>query len=282
MLALAPGYAPIWAGDQRRKLFDNFKAYAQMTRGQGRVWVVAITAPGAAPRLVASRRGTEAVRGLPWDKGRCAHLGPHKHSGELGCKVSALHAAGWNARAPAYWSSVHRRASQLARREHPGLWMLGRVWEVQKRGVLHVHVVLGYSTPEEILAANAYVGWLSALAPRYRFGFVDRKRSIKSARAAAAYLSAYFVTGKRGKATLRESVMSNAMPRSIVHVSNGLTQATGVTMRELRYRRFVWFIGRRYGMDPGLARVFADLQRWGLVPSNEDLIRIACKLPQGP
>jgi len=30
------------------------------------------------------------------------------------------------------------------------------------------------------------------------------------------------------------------MPRSIVHVSSRLTQATGCTMRELRFRRFIW------------------------------------------
>jgi hypothetical protein len=30
------------------------------------------------------------------------------------------------------------------------------------------------------------------------------------------------------------------MPRSIIHVSVKLTEATGCTMRELRFRRFVW------------------------------------------
>lgn len=32
------------------------------------------------------------------------------------------------------------------------------------------------------------------------------------------------------------------MPRSIVHLSSRLTQATGCTMRELRFRRFVWSV----------------------------------------
>ena len=35
--------------------------------------------------------------------------------------------------------------------------------------------------------------------------------------------------------------MARDMPRSIIHVSTELTQRTGVTMRELRFRRFVWF-----------------------------------------
>ncbi len=161
--------------------------------------------------------------------------------------------------------------------------MLGRVWEMQKRGALHVHVVLAYSTPKEMLAADAYVGWLSTLAPWHRMGYVDRHRSVSSARAAAAYLAAYFVTGKRDKATLQESVMSEAMPHSIVHVSTVLTQETGVTMRELSYRRFAWFVGRWNGIDDWrLARALADLLRWGLVPSPEDFRRLVVKLGQGP
>jgi len=66
--------------------------------------------------------------------------------------------------------------------------------------------------------------------------------------------------------TLRESVTTPDMPRSIVHVSTRLTQRTGVTMRELRFRRFVW--ARRPGMmrsgDPSLiaaARACAELER---------------------
>ncbi len=42
------------------------------------------------------------------------------------------------------------------------------------------------------------------------------------------------------------------MPRSIVHVSSRLTQATGCTMRELRFRRFVWRVAPSFvaaGLD---------------------------------
>jgi hypothetical protein len=50
------------------------------------------------------------------------------------------------------------------------------------------------------------------------------------------------VKGRRGKATLWESVRSAAMPRSIVHVSVRLTQETGCTMRLLRFGRYVWVL----------------------------------------
>lgn len=59
--------------------------------------------------------------------------------------------------------------------------------------------------------------------------------------------------------------MSPDMPRSIVHVSTALTQSTGVTMRELRFRRFVW---ARYGWMltmggdwVGAARHLAETER---------------------
>jgi hypothetical protein len=121
-------------------------------------------------------------------------------------------------------------------------WVLTRVFEMQHRGVLHVHPVLAYGTYAERRAADRYLDLVDELAPHYGFGYSERKRRVMPARAAAAYLSAYFVTGKREKATLQKSVMAEGMPRSIVHVSVRLTQATGCTMRELRFRRFVWHV----------------------------------------
>lgn len=80
---------------------------------------------------------------------------------------------------------------------------------------------------------------------------------------AAAYLSSYFVKGRRGKETLWESVRSPAMPRSIVHVSTRLTMRTGCTMRVLRLKRAVFYVWRvppavrrGQGHSKGLAGVF--------------------------
>ena len=102
--------------------------------------------------------------------------------------------------------------------------------------------------------------------PAFGFGFVSRRFRPQPARGAAAYLSAYFCHGKKDKMTLRESVTTPNMPRSIVHVSTRLTQATGVTMRELRMRRFAWvrFPGMVGSGDPVLiatARSCIDLER---------------------
>lgn len=92
--------------------------------------------------------------------------------------------------------------------------------------------------------ARAYLERLAELAPQYGFGFVERKVKPQPAVNAAAYLSSYFVKGKRGKQALWESVQSPVMPRSIIHVSTRLTQRTGCTMRTLRLKRAVFYVWR--------------------------------------
>lgn len=135
--------------------------------------------------------------------------------------------------------------------------LLARVFEKQNRGVLHVHPVLGFKTPAERHAAHLYAAYLAQYTNKYGFGFSERRLSSASGKRVAAYLSSYFVIGKKRKATLQESVMAPDMPRSIIHVSTALTQATGVTMRELRFRRFVWFLSDRTGCGLEEAREIA-------------------------
>jgi hypothetical protein len=129
-------------------------------------------------------------------------------------------------------------------------WLLVRVWEIQKRGLLHAHPVLAYSTPREKTSADRYLEVIDALRRQYGFGYVERKRRVREPRAAAAYLSSYFIAGKGSKISLEESVQSNWMPRSIVHVSKDLTQLSGVTMRTLRLRRYAWVLWR--ASDPSI------------------------------
>jgi hypothetical protein len=228
-----PGYAPLWAGDQRRKLFENLSAY---TDGNGSVLLGAVTPPGA--------------QVLPWDRSWCSHREDEKCSGERGCRVDVVRATGWNLKAPENWRRLHRRAYEYVKKNF-GIKpvLLARVWEVQKRGVLHVHPVLAAGTPVQRHAAAIYLDAIQRFGPQYGFGFSKDRAKPMANRAAAAYLSAYFVKGKKGKVALHESVMHPAMPRSIIHVSRELTTRTGVTMRELRFRRFVWIVA------PGLVRL---------------------------
>lgn len=221
-----PGYSRIWAGDVRVKLFENLKVYG------GNVKLMTVTGPGEAG-------------GLSWDEDACRHLGPHTHSGLLGCRVHQAPGEAFNRRAPSWWTALHNEAAQAAHRltgARPRL--LVRIWEMQKRGVLHVHLVVGAGSLQERRSADVYQGELHDRAAKHGFGFVDRKDEVREAMAAAAYLASYFVKGKGKKATLQESVTVKGMPRSIAYVDPRLSRRSGITMRSLRLRRYAWCLWR--------------------------------------
>jgi hypothetical protein len=246
-----PEYGKVWAGDQRQKLFRNLEVLP------GDILLSAVTAPGA------DRLG--------WDESVCAALGEHEHSGHLGCRVDAREAGRWNRTAADRWRRLHRRAYQETVRQvgRGSVWMVARVWEMQARGVLHVHPVLAYGTALQKAGARRYLARLAELAPKYGFGFVHsdpRRVKPQPAANAAAYLSSYFVKGKRGKETLWESARSPAMPRSIVHVSVKLTQRTGCTMRLLRLKRAIHHVWRA---DLPLPEVRAVARLLAAFPGSE-------------
>ena len=150
-----------------------------------------------------------------------------------------------------------------------------------------MHPVLGIKTPADRHAAHLYARYLSEFAPHYGFGFTERKLHSRSGKRVAGYLASYFVSGRKRKLTLQESVMAPDMPRSIIHVSVELTQKTGVTMRELRFRRFVWFLADRAGCPIAEARIIAlqaianslDLSVDAFTPSPRLLAQVLGRQP---
>lgn len=225
-----PPYSELWAGDQRRKIFAALHAYADST-GVGdsaAVAMITITAPGQ-----------EA--GLTWDRSVCGHVSGERCSGPDGCRVRSDAAATWNGLAPGWWRTLHHEAKQAAeRRTGAVVMMLLRVWEMQRRGLLHAHVTVGCTSPAERIACLVYQQELAARAAAQGFGFVDRKQDVREPSAAAAYLSSYFVSGRKGKLSLTESVRQPDMPPSIIYVAPWLTQRSGLTMRSLRLVRFLY------------------------------------------
>lgn len=212
----------LWAGDVRLKLFRNLDSYS------GPVSLVSITAPG------------QDV--LPWDESLCQHPGDESCSGKRGCQLVREHVQDWNRTAPKRWTRLNRRCAQAARRAFPRqLDLLAIVWEYQKRGALHVHIVVGLGSPVKMHAARHYVEELAGAAGQYGFGFVDRKMSSRPGQAAAAYLAAYFIEGEGRKASIRETVTADDVPSHVVYVARLLTSQTGVTMRTLRLRRVAYF-----------------------------------------
>lgn len=204
-----------WARAWGACSFHNLEHY------NGPVALVSITAPGADV--------------LPWSCGR-----DHKHSGPRGCRVKADAADVWASNVTANWSALRDAARRaVARAGHEPPPILERVWEPQKRGVPHLHIVLGVATHAEREAARCYVDELARLAPAYLFGFVDRKLAPIHARDASRYLTNYLLGRSSSKSTIRENIADPRMPRSLVWITPRLTSATKVTMRNLRRARWV-------------------------------------------
>jgi hypothetical protein len=269
-------------------LFENLCALATLAGLDGQAVMLAITAPGT-QHVYDPATGEVICEGIPWDEAWCSHRGPHKHSGPDGCRADPLKATAWNLTADERWSKLHRRAATETRRifGNDGLMLLCRALEKQKRGLKHFHPALAAATPRQRQAVVYYRERLAELAPSYGFGFVSEKIKPQSARAAAAYLSSYFVTGKRNKTQLQESVTDPALARSrLLWVNPKLTMRTGVTMRELRFRRFVWVryggLVRAGGEWIGIARRLAEIERDRGAPlTGDEVVRLVDHLRAG-
>jgi hypothetical protein len=224
-----PGYSATWARDTRRKIRENLRTYG------GLACMSTLTAPGV-------------DAGLVWDRTLCTHPASVKCSGLLGCKVVAEAADAWNEGSKAWWRELNRVAKQRADKavrqlghEYRG-GVLAYQWEMHKRGVWHLHFVLGMETAVERAWAFAYVAALHELGRSKGFGNVDRKplHAPQSAERTASYISKYLVKWHEdGSSEATETVL--AAGRSLLnYVSRRLTAESGVTMRVLRQVRIAW------------------------------------------
>jgi hypothetical protein len=217
-----PGYAPLWAEDWRHLLM---RCLLELDA----VALVTVTAPGE-------------DAGLIWDRSHCTHPPDERCGGPKGCRVLSEAAEAWNAQAESSWGKLHRVAAQVARRLcGPGSLVGAKVWETQERGVLHVHIVVPYATPVERARAKEYVAALESHSARHGFGWVslrDRFDGRYGGARAAGYCAKYI-----GKAAGSEMAV-----RRPVYIGSFLTQAAGLTMRLLRWRRYIF---KRWGFRPG-------------------------------
>ncbi len=237
-----PGYAQTWARDTMRRIRENLHAYG------GLACMLSLTAPGV-----------EA--GLVWDREQCTHAPTVKCSGTLGCRVVAGAADLWNEDSKRQWTRLNRvckkRAdsaiARLGADEKFGLLIYE--WEFQKRGVWHLHFVVGMETGVERAWAFEYVKAMRHVGARYGFGFVDEKplRSPQPAEKAARYVSKYLAKWRDdGELEVSETVLS-AGRSLLTYVSLKLTAKSGCTMRSLRNARLVWawregYLERAHGL----------------------------------
>jgi hypothetical protein len=216
-----------WGKDQRTRLAGNLKEFG------GAVTVIAITAPGADV--------------LPCSTETCGDKGPHKQRGKKGCRVDRAAALAWHESLPYRWSRLRDAARRAVKRAGLEAPTLAQVWEMQTRGMAHVHVAIPYETDADKEAAQVFAEALDRLAPRWDFGFVDTKLvAWEKGAEAGYYLAGYLIGGRGKKPMLREVVREAAaggyfprLPSCLVYVSRTLTAATGLTMRNLRRVRHV-------------------------------------------
>ncbi|MEX0675291.1 MAG: hypothetical protein WD067_10985 [Gaiellaceae bacterium] len=224
-----------------RKTRENLDVYG------GLVAMTTVTAPGQ-------------DAGLVWDRSLCRHSPYGPCGGAKGCRVEAGAAKRWNELSHKWWSKLNRvaklRADRAIRRlgseKKGGLLVYER--ELQRRGVWHLHVVVGMETAIERAWAIEYVHALRELAPRYGYGFVDAKplHSPQPAKQVSGYLSKYLAKW-REDGTLEVTETVRAAGRTLInYVSRNLTARSGCTMRALRNARIVWGWRESHFADHGL------------------------------
>jgi hypothetical protein len=148
----------------------------------------------------------------------------------------------------AWWRELNRVCKQRADRAVSRLGydrkggLLLYEWELQRRGVWHLHFVVGLETAVERAWALEYVRAMRVLAPTKGFGFVDAKplQHPEPAERVARYLSKYLAKWRPdGSMEITETV--TAAGRTLLnYVSRNLTGKSGVTMRALRDVRIAW------------------------------------------
>jgi len=213
---------PQWGRDQRKVTAEALRAYG------GLLLLTAITLPGT-PEQERHRRNVA----LPWAD----------HGGRV-VEAKALYKANQRFKRRLRW--IKRKAYNDARavltrsgydfRRLPPV-LVGNL-EVQKRGALHAHLALPYTTPLEMTFSRAYIDSLRKWAPLCGLGYVQGWKAAEKAKLvgherAIGYLTKY-LTGKHPPEFLR------GIRGPVVTVSRSLTGQTGVTMARLRKTRRLW------------------------------------------
>ena len=186
--------------------------------GDVNVLMVSVTAPGSDV--------------LPFDKSLCSYDGEHTCSGRVGCVADLEAVMKWRETLEARWSKLTDAARIRTKRACTvvGPLMLAGAWELQKRRVPHVHVVVPDSA-----AGRFFIDSLGLFAPNYGFGFVDTKVRPRHVLVAANYLAKYMT-----KYDQDEDLASELLPSREFFVSREVSMQTGATVRICRLVRKWW------------------------------------------
>lgn len=201
----------------------------------------------------------------------------------------------WNRQVRRNWRRLHLKASRPVRelaRSNGIVWrLLYRSWEYQKRGLLHVHLVVPAHTDYHRACSELYLSRLWAYARSYDFGYVlggdKRERpgwhrcptlAIANAQEAARYVCKYVASIGHGKDSMATVAQRAAKRGSVLYVGLDLLRESGVTMTTLKARRRVYsrfYRGGTTTRDWEVACALDALQR-GRAPlsrGSEDVVR---------
>jgi hypothetical protein len=213
---------PGWARDQRRVVGEALREYG------GLLLLTDVTLPGT-PEHERHRKRLA----LPWADSSRDRVEPkalYKANQRFKKRMRWLKRQAYNdAR------SVLTKAGYDFKRLPPVL--VGNL-EPQRRGALHAHLALPYTTPLEMTFARAYIESMRRWAPLCGLGHVQGWRAAEKSKLigherAIGYLTKY-LTGKHPPEFLRE------IRGPVVTVSRSLMRKTGVTMQRLRRTRRLW------------------------------------------
>ena len=196
-----------------------------------------------------------------WDTARCSHGSAVPCSGTIGCRVRRE----VEKRERDLWPTRKRAALNMARTEairvirKGGLrpargdrWpdLLMSVTEDQKRGLPHLHGVLGHTTKVEKAFARAFLDALPRAARTHGLGFTDRYGFVvqKQARYEAGRLRHYIAKLARYLAKDADGAefLKAHHGERIFYVAPWLSRLSGVTMTVARLCRRVWAARRGY------------------------------------
>lgn len=116
-----------------------------------------------------------------------------------------------------------------------------------------MNAVVPTGTPRQRAAAGVYRQELADRAREYGFGFVDRKRAVRSALHAGRYIAKYLTEGT-GKLGIGDLAARGDCPRVIARVDPHLSRHTGVTMRWCRRERGIFLLAAEHGWTVDEAR----------------------------
>ena len=204
---------------------------------------------------------------LPWDRSQCVHGLTERCSGSLGCVVDADAAAMWHATLARRWSDL---VTYLRRELEPmgvGVQYL-KVYEPQKRQVLHVHAMVRFSGAVSAKSVEAIV---RRHAAHFEFGkqldmqwidLSDERQIARKAGYVAKYICKQYGSGAESVRMLSATTGEVWSKRLRSWTAS---REWGDTMRSCKQRRAAWWspIGDD-GVDPTDPPGAAGLDLYGL------------------